>query len=91
MNHQNSVGRTRDKIITSPAQIATQPHMPRRPFRTANRPPHNVFLYIIREGRSVMTINSAYSPMICAVRSVHKAGHKIYTGLEIFPRPQELP
>ncbi len=40
-NHQNSVGSTSERMITSPARIAAQPHIPPLfPLRTENRPPY---------------------------------------------------
>ena len=46
MNHQNDFGRTRERIIITPAHTAISPHM-FKPFRRITTPPRKHTLYSI--------------------------------------------
>ena len=85
-NHQNSVGRTRDSIITTPAAIAVQPHILwELPLRRDDRPPRNVFsAFYAADGRFMCQLFSF--PRTSAARLFRTAADRSYNGLGLSPR-----
>ena len=68
INHQKAEGKTRDRMMISPAEIATKPSMQCRPLRIENRLPRRKLSSVYAGDGLLIRL---YIPRICAGRSIH--------------------